>query len=187
MCCFTVKKKQGMIYWNRLTWMYKAPKPECMEETEYKGVVNMVKRWFGAVNTSEAVRDWAEKFMKLKPCDSCNGTRLRKESLWFKVDEKNIADLSEMDLDVLAGWFAVGKKIIGEAEYYSKRYSERDEGKVTVFTGCGIDLSHIIPPIPKTLSGGEYQRIRLATQIGSQLQGITYILDEPEYWFASAG
>ena len=55
-------------------------------ETEYEGVVNMVKRWFGAVNTSEAVRDWAEKFMKLKPCDSCNGNRLRKESLWFKVD-----------------------------------------------------------------------------------------------------
>ena len=55
-------------------------------------------------NSSEALREWVEKFMELKTCDTCGGTRLRKESLWFKVDEKNIAELSEMNLDKLMDW-----------------------------------------------------------------------------------
>ena len=148
-------------------------------ETEYEGVVNMVKRWFGAVNTSEAVRDWAEKFMKLKPCDSCNGTRLRKESLWFKVDEKNIADLSAMDLDMLAGWFAGLEKRLSEKQnIIAKDILKEIRERLQFLLDVGLTYLTLYRP-SRSLSGGEYQRIRLATQIGSQLQGITYILDEP--------
>jgi len=74
-----------------------------MYATEFEGVVTMLRRWFAA-NSSEALRDWVERFMELKKCDGCGGTRLRKESLWFKIDEKNIAQLSDMNLDKLMAW-----------------------------------------------------------------------------------
>lgn len=148
-------------------------------ETEYEGVVNMVKRWFSSTTTSEAIRDWAEQFMQLKPCETCGGTRLKKESLWFKVDEKNIAELSEMDLDKLAEWFSdledrLGTKQNAIAKDVLKEIRERLQFLLDV----GLTYLTLYRP-SKSLSGGEYQRIRLATQIGSQLQGITYILDEP--------
>src|SRR5690606_38347616 len=72
---------------------------------EYEGVVNMIRRWFGSSNTSDGLRAWVEKFMLLKPCPVCEGKRLKKESLWFKIDEKNIGELSELDLDKLLNWF----------------------------------------------------------------------------------
>jgi excinuclease ABC subunit A len=148
-------------------------------ETEYEGVVNMVKRWFSATNASEYVRDWAEKFMQLKPCDSCNGTRLRKESLWFRVDEKNIAELSAMDLDKLAAWFTgIEKRLSDKQNIIAKDVLKEIRERLQFLLDVGLTYLTLYRP-SKSLSGGEYQRIRLATQIGSQLQGITYILDEP--------
>ncbi len=148
-------------------------------ETAYEGVVNMVKRWFSANNTSEYIRDWAEKFMQLKPCDSCNGTRLRKESLWFKIDEKNIAELSSMDLDDLAGWFTgLEKRLSDKQNIIGKDVLKEIRERLQFLLDVGLTYLSLYRP-SKSLSGGEYQRIRLATQIGSQLQGITYILDEP--------
>jgi len=148
-------------------------------ETEYEGVVNMVKRWFSATNTSEHVRDWAEKFMQLRPCDTCQGTRLRKESLWFKVDEKNIAELSAMDLDKLAVWFTgLEKRISDKQNIIAKDVLKEIRERLQFLLDVGLTYLTLYRP-SKSLSGGEYQRIRLATQIGSQLQGITYILDEP--------
>ena len=70
----------------------------------YEGIVNMLKRWF-ANPYSESIRDWVEDYMILKPCEACGGTRLKKESLWFRVNGRNIAELSEMNLDNLAAWF----------------------------------------------------------------------------------
>ena len=78
---------------------------EAYYQTEYEGVVNMVKRWYASPNTSEGVRQWAEQFMKLHECPECHGTRLKKESLWFKVNGRNISELSNMDLDKLVEWF----------------------------------------------------------------------------------
>jgi excinuclease ABC subunit A len=148
-------------------------------ETEYEGVVNMVKRWFSATNTSEYIRDWAEKFMQLKPCETCNGTRLRKESLWFKIDEKNISELSAMDLDKLASWFAgLEKRISDRQNTIAKDVLKEIRERLQFLLDVGLTYLTLYRP-SKSLSGGEYQRIRLATQIGSQLQGITYILDEP--------
>src|SRR5207253_3947917 len=73
-------------------------------EHSYEGIINMLLRWFNET-TSEAIRDWAEGYMQLNTCPVCNGTRLKKESLWFKLDKKNIAELSQLSLQELADWF----------------------------------------------------------------------------------
>ena len=157
-----------------------------MEETEggiydgeYEGVINMVKRWFTSNNTSEAIREWAEQFMSMTACQNCNGTRLRKESLWFKVDEKNIAELSEMDLDKLGKWFAqIEKRLSDKQNSIAKDVLKEIRERLGFLLDVGLTYLTLYRP-SRSLSGGEYQRIRLATQIGSQLQGITYVLDEP--------
>ena len=147
--------------------------------TEYEGVVNMVKRWFSSTTTTEATRDWVEKYMKLKLCETCGGTRLRKESLWFKVAEKNIAELSEMDLDKLQEWFTgVEERLNSRQNIIAKDILKEIRERLQFLLNVGLTYLTLYRP-SKSLSGGEYQRIRLATQIGSQLQGITYILDEP--------
>jgi excinuclease ABC subunit A len=152
--------------------------PGNMYTTEYEGIVNMLKRWF-AGSSSESLRDWVEKFMILKNCPTCDGARLKKESLWFKVNEKNISELSQLDLDRLQEWFTnieanLSKKQNTIAKDILKEIRERLQFLLDVgLTYLTLNRSS------KTLSGGESQRIRLATQIGSQLQGITYILDEP--------
>lgn len=147
--------------------------------TEYEGIVNMLKRWFSSPGTTEAMRDWVEKYMKLKACETCAGTRLRRESLWFKVDEKNIAELSEMDLDHLFAWFqGVEKRLSTKQNLIAKDILKEIRERLTFMINVGLTYLTLYRP-SKSLSGGEYQRIRLATQIGSQLQGITYILDEP--------
>jgi len=148
-------------------------------EGEYEGVVNMVKRWFTSNNTSEAVRDWAAQFMSMTNCNQCNGTRLKKESLWFKVDEKNISDLSGMDLDKLGKWFEnIEKRLSEKQNNIAKDVLKEIRERLGFLLDVGLTYLTLYRP-SRSLSGGEYQRIRLATQIGSQLQGITYILDEP--------
>ncbi len=149
-----------------------------MYSTEFEGVVTMLRRWFAA-NSSEALRDWVEQFMELKKCDTCDGSRLRKESLWFRVDEKNIAALSEMNLDKLMLWLTgIEKRLGSKQNAIAKDVLKEIRERLQFLLDVGLSYLTISRP-SKTLSGGESQRIRLATQIGSQLQGITYILDEP--------
>ncbi|TAE68711.1 MAG: excinuclease ABC subunit UvrA, partial [Bacteroidetes bacterium] len=147
--------------------------------TDFEGVVPMIKRWFTSSGTSDAVREWAEKYMQLQTCPSCQGARLKKESLWFKLANKNIAEISDLNLDELYVWIFsldtnLNKKQRVIAKDIIKEITERTQFLLDVgLTYLSLNRS------TKTLSGGESQRIRLATQIGSQLQGITYILDEP--------
>jgi excinuclease ABC subunit A len=145
----------------------------------YEGIIPMLKRWFASPNSGEALRDWVEKFMQLKECGTCNGSRLRKESLWFKIDEKNIAELSNMNLDKLAIWFeSIEKRLSNKQNAIAKDVLKEIRERLQFLLDVGLTYLTLYRP-SKTLSGGESQRIRLATQIGSQLQGITYILDEP--------
>jgi excinuclease ABC subunit A len=147
-------------------------------ETDYEGVVNMVVRWFSG-SSSDAVREWAEKFMQLQTCTTCDGTRLKKESLWFKVNEKNIAELGEMNLDKLGKWFLhLEKDLSAKQNTIAKDVLKEIRERIAFLLDVGLTYLTLNRPT-RTLSGGESQRIRLATQIGSQLQGITYILDEP--------
>ena len=152
--------------------------PGTMYATEYEGIINMLKRWF-AGSSSESLRDWVEKFMILKSCPSCNGARLKKESLWFKVDEKNISELGTLDLDKLQEWFiGIEKRLTKKQNLIAKDILKEIRERLGFLLNVGLTYLSLNRP-SKSLSGGESQRIRLATQIGSQLQGITYILDEP--------
>jgi excinuclease ABC subunit A len=145
---------------------------------EFEGVVNQVKRWF-ATSTSEAIQRWAEGFMELTTCQTCNGTRLKKESLWFKVDEKNIAELSALDLTQLIIWFdGIEKRLDEKQKIIGKEIIKEIRERLQFLLDVGLTYLSLNRPT-RSLSGGESQRIRLATQIGSQLQGITYVLDEP--------
>src|SRR6476660_6490911 len=85
-------------------------------EGEFEGIIPMLKRWFAGTNSTETLREWVEKYMELKTCVACNGARLKKESLWFKIDKKNIAELSEMNLDKLLQWFTGIEKRLSEKQ-----------------------------------------------------------------------
>ena len=144
----------------------------------FEGIVNMLKRWFNN-GYSEGLRDWAEGYMQMRPCDACGGARLKKESLWFKIVGRNIADLGAMNLDNLAAWFdGIELRITDKQKSIAKDVLKEIRERLQFLLDVGLTYLTLNRPT-KTLSGGESQRIRLATQIGSQLQGITYILDEP--------
>jgi len=145
---------------------------------EYEGIIPQLKRWF-AGGTSESLRDWVEQFMELKTCPECKGARLRKESLWFKIDEKNISEISGMNLDKLMYWFeSIEDRISVKQRTIGKDVLKEIRERLQFLLDVGLNYL-TLNRSARTLSGGESQRIRLATQIGSQLQGITYILDEP--------
>jgi excinuclease ABC subunit A len=146
--------------------------------TEFEGVINQLRRWF-ASSSSEAIQDWAENYMELKPCEECGGARLRKESLWFKVDGRNISELGELNLDKLIQWFVgIEPRLSEKQNVIAKDILKEIRERLQFLLDVGLTYLTLNRP-SRTLSGGESQRIRLATQIGSQLQGITYILDEP--------
>jgi len=146
--------------------------------TEFEGLVPQLRRWF-AGGTSDSLREWVEKFMELKTCDECHGARLKKESLWFKVDEKNISELSDLNLDKLMLWFNdIEKRLSNKQNVIGKDVIKEIRERLQFLLDVGLNYLSLNRP-SRSLSGGESQRIRLATQIGSQLQGITYILDEP--------
>ncbi len=117
--------------------------------------------------------------MQLTTCQTCSGARLKKESLWFKVDEKNIAELSELDLVELLEWFeGIEDRLNEKQNIIGKEIIKEIRERLQFLLDVGLTYLSLNRPT-RTLSGGESQRIRLATQIGSQLQGITYVLDEP--------
>jgi excinuclease ABC subunit A len=143
-----------------------------------EGVVNMLNRWYNDT-TSEKIRQWAEEFMMVDTCPECNGARLKKESLHFKIAEKNISELAELDLTDLYNWMNTVEKDLSERQQaIAKEILKEIRLRVGFLLHVGLDYLTLNRPA-RTLSGGEAQRIRLATQIGSQLTGITYILDEP--------
>jgi excinuclease ABC subunit A len=144
----------------------------------YDGLINMLKRWYSDT-TSEKIRQWAEDFMTVANCPECHGARLKKESLWFKIGEKNIAELSEMDLtELYATLENVESQMSERQRAIAKDVLKEIRFRLKFLLQVGLDYL-ALNRSARTLSGGESQRIRLATQIGSQLTGITYILDEP--------
>jgi len=144
----------------------------------YDGLFNMLGRWYEDT-TSEKIRRWAEEFMTIATCTECNGFRLKKESLHFKVHDKHIGELAEMDLTELAGWMRrVDEHLSERQQIIARDILKEIRLRLGFLLHVGLDYLSLNRP-SRTLSGGESQRIRLATQIGSQLTGITYILDEP--------
>lgn len=147
-------------------------------KTEFEGIVNMVIRWFNDTG-SDYVKQWAEKFMVVNKCPTCEGNRLKKESLWYKFSEKNIAELSHLNLRELQNWFVgIDKRISKRQQKIATEIIKEITERLAFLLDVGLDYL-TLDRTSRTLSGGESQRIRLATQIGSKLKGITYILDEP--------
>ena len=143
-----------------------------------EGIVNMLNRWY-ADTSSEKIRRWAEDFMTIDICPDCNGYRLKKESLHFKINEKHIGELADKDLTQLAHWMAnVEESLTERQQMIARDILKEIRLRLGFLLHVGLDYLALNRPA-RTLSGGESQRIRLATQIGSQLTGITYILDEP--------
>ena len=145
---------------------------------EFEGIVRFLQKTFEE-NDSKSLRRWAKEYMDQISCSECNGTRLRKESLNFRINEKNISELAHMDIIDLSKWFHdlenhLSEKQLLIASEIIKEVKSRLQFLLDVgLTYLALDRSS------KSLSGGEAQRIRLATQIGSQLVGVLYILDEP--------
>ena len=143
-----------------------------------EGVCNMLRRWYQDTS-SEKIRQFAEDFMIISTCKECKGSRLKKESLCFKIDEKTIADLANMDLSDLNVWLKnVENRISPRQASIGKDIFKEIRARVGFLLYVGLDYLSL-NRTAISLSGGESQRTRLATQIGSQLTGITYILDEP--------
>ena len=130
-------------------------------------------------NPSPAMQRWVNGFTNKIACDSCNGTRLKKQALYFKVDNKNIAELSSLDVAALHEWFKdIEKRLSKNQNTIAKEILKEIRSRIGFLLNVGLDYVSLNLS-SKSLSGGEAQRIRLATQIGSQLVGVLYILDEP--------
>ncbi|ALL08263.1 excinuclease ABC subunit UvrA [Pedobacter gandavensis] len=127
----------------------------------------------------EGAIDDMETFRKLKTCPVCNGARLKKESLHFKIDGKNIFELAEMDINSLKTWYVDLESRLSERQNtIAKEILKEIRTRLGFLTDVGLNYLSL-DRTARTLSGGEAQRIRLATQIGSQLMNVMYILDEP--------
>ncbi len=153
-------------------------KGDIVFDLAYEGLANMLERWYKE-STSEKIRVWAEHFLTITTCTECSGYRLRKESLHFSLGGKHIGELAQMDLDILKRW------LDRLPEYLSKKQKQIGAEilkelnmRLSFLLDVGLDYLHLNRPA-RSLSGGEAQRTRLATQIGSKLTGITYIMDEP--------
>ncbi len=128
---------------------------------------------------SPATRRWVERFMNRKTCDDCKGSRLKKEALWFKVDGKNIGELTVMNLTSLTDWFAgLNGKLSEKNRKIGGEIIKEINNRLSFLADVGLGYLSINRS-SRSLSGGEAQRIRLASQIGSALVNVLYILDEP--------
>uniref|UniRef100_UPI003EC03173 excinuclease ABC subunit UvrA n=1 Tax=Cellulophaga fucicola TaxID=76595 RepID=UPI003EC03173 len=145
---------------------------------EYEGISNFIESQFNDAN-SAPIKRWAKEFMDKVICPTCEGSRLQKASLYFKFDDKNIADLATMDIVDLADFFSkVDKKLSKNQLKIAEEVIKEIKTRLQFLLNVGLDYLSLNRG-SKSLSGGEAQRIRLATQIGSQLVGVLYILDEP--------
>ena len=145
----------------------------------FEGVVNYIANLQSNSEKNEKEQRWALQFIKKITCPECNGQRLNKESLHFKIHDKNIAELATMDIEELAAWLKNVENYLDERQ---KKIGTEvlKELRARVQFLLDVGLSYLSLNMPsRSLSGGESQRIRLATQIGSQLVNVLYILDEP--------
>ncbi len=143
-----------------------------------EGLVRMLKRYYDE-STSDRIRTWAEEFMTIMDCPVCKGSRLKQEALYFKVAGRSISELTHLDIQELHDWIdTVPVQMTERQRLIAQDVLKEIKLRLGFLLDVGLDYLTLDRPA-RTLSGGESQRIRLATQIGSQLTGITYVLDEP--------
>lgn len=145
--------------------------------TKFEGIIIFLQKQKD--EGSDNIRKWVEDFTTTKICPECSGARLKKESLHFKIDNRNIAELAELNINELQKWFTGLEDRINEKQrVIATEVLKEIRKRIGFLLDVGLDYLHLNRPL-RTLSGGEAQRIRLATQIGTQLVGVLYILDEP--------
>lgn len=145
--------------------------------TKYEGIINFLKRQ--QESGSDKIQDWLKDFLVIKSCPECNGARLKKEALWFKIDNKNVAELANMQISELASWtMGLEDRMSDRQQVIGKEVLKEIRKRIGFLLNIGLDYLTLNRPL-RSLSGGEAQRIRLATQIGTQLVGVLYIMDEP--------
>lgn len=148
------------------------------QKINFPGIINVLEKQ-SEESTGKMMKKWAEAFMNKVDCPGCNGTRLKKESLHFKVANKNIAEVSALDISTLHQWIQDLSTKLSERELTIGREIIKEiKSRLEFILDVGLDYL-TIDRSAATLSGGEAQRIRLATQIGSKLTNVLYILDEP--------
>ena len=144
----------------------------------FEGIANFISKQ-AEENPSPAMQRWVQGFTNKINCPECNGTRLKKEALYFKIDKKNIAELSQLDIASLNVFFKdIEKRLTKSQQIIAKEILKEIRARIGFLLEVGLDYVSLNLS-SRSLSGGEAQRIRLATQIGSQLVGVLYILDEP--------
>jgi excinuclease ABC subunit A len=144
----------------------------------FEGVVNFIINQYNE-STSNSIRKWAQGFMNTVHCPECDGQRLKKESLHFRIAGKNISEISNLDLVQLADWVNHLEELLDPRKQVIAHEIIREiKTRIRFLLDVGLDYL-ALNRASRSLSGGEAQRIRLATQIGSQLTNVLYILDEP--------
>ncbi|WP_033960490.1 excinuclease ABC subunit UvrA [Psychroserpens jangbogonensis] len=145
---------------------------------EFEGVANFIESQYKNAETTSLKR-WAKDYMDKVSCPTCKGSRLRKESLYFKVNGLSIAELAQKDIIDFSAWFEDLENHLSEKQFkIAEEIIKEIKTRSKFLLDVGLDYLSLNRS-SKSLSGGEAQRIRLATQIGSQLVGVLYILDEP--------
>jgi len=147
-------------------------------EIDFEGIINFIENQYKS-SDSTSIKRWAKDFMDEIDCESCNANRLKKEALYFKINNKNISELAQLDISELAKWFSnIEEKLSKKQLKIASEILKEIRTRIQFLLDVGLDYL-ALDRSSKSLSGGEAQRIRLATQIGSQLVGVLYILDEP--------
>ena len=147
-------------------------------EIDFEGITSFIENQFKS-SESRSIKRWAKGFMDEVVCSSCEGNRLKKESLHFKIANKNISELAKLDINELEKWFEnLDTKLSKKQAIIASEILKEIKTRIQFLLDVGLDYL-TLDRTSKSLSGGEAQRIRLATQIGSQLVGVLYILDEP--------
>jgi excinuclease ABC subunit A len=145
---------------------------------DFEGISNFIKSQHDE-SASTTIKRWAKDFMDEIKCPECHGSRLKKEALFFKINEKNITDLCDMDISDLTAWFLdLNSHLSDKQLLIASEVVKEIKDRLNFLMNVGLNYL-ALSRSSKSLSGGEAQRIRLATQIGSQLVGVLYILDEP--------
>ncbi|GAB3327231.1 excinuclease ABC subunit UvrA [Larkinella ripae] len=149
---------------------------------KFEGVITFLKRQQETADSagrSDKIQEWLRDFTVVKTCPECEGARLKKESLFFRIDTKNISELARMDITELAVWMTdLENRLSDRQNVIAKEILKEIRKRIGFLLDIGLDYLMLDRPL-RTLSGGEAQRIRLATQIGTQLVGVLYIMDEP--------
>lgn len=143
----------------------------------FEGIINFISRH--SEESSAPIQRWAQSFMNKNICSTCEGTRIKKEAHFFKINGKNIGELAQMDISDLAVWFTEVEATMSKNELtIATEILKEINARLGFIVEVGLTYLNLHRSA-KTLSGGEAQRIRLATQIGSELINVLYILDEP--------